>query len=1073
MTKEGYYRFPTICDQTVVFVVEDDLWAVSAMGGPARRLTSNLGEVSRPCFSPDGEWLAFTGKEEGPPEVFLMPASGGPAKRITYLGADCMTVGWSPDGKSVIFASNYGQPFFRLHKLYEVPREGGLPKLLPTGPALFISYGPSGGVVIGRHGLDPARWKRYRGGTMGDLWIDIKGTGEFKRLIKLNGNLSRPMWVGERIYFLSDHEGIGNLYSCLPSGEDLRRHTDHEEFYARNPSTDGKRIVYHAGADLYLYDPASDKSTKIEVEFRSPQVQRNRKFVEAAKFLESYALHPNGHSVALTTRGKIFSMGNWEGAVTQHGEPDGVRYRLTRYLSDGKRLITITDKGGEEAIESHYANELKAPERLELDLDIGRPVDLEVSPKKDQIVLSNHRHELILVDLVSRKAKVLDKSRYARIMGMAWSPDGRWVCYSISESMHTAGLKLCNVETGEIRALTRPVLYDISPSFDPDGKYLYFLSYREFDPVYDNLHFDLGFPRGMRPYLITLRKDLSSPFVPVPKAPGEKASNQAKEDKKEKEEKPLVIDLEGIEDRIVAFPVPEGRYEQIKGIKGKVLFTSFPVEGSLAQLWPPPAEPPAKGSLEVYDFEEQEKEVLITGVTNFEVSMDHKTLIYRAGNRLRVLKAGEKPDEKAEKEGPGRKSGWLDLSRIKVSVEPSLEWKQMYREAWRLQREHFWTEDMSQVDWQRVYQRYLPLTERVATRSEFSDLIWEMQGELGTSHAYEFGGDYRPEPRYDQGLLGVDFEYDEKTEAYKIKHIVKGDPWDEMRDSPLNKPGINVKEGQVLLAVNGRQVGKDCSPQELLVNQAGCEVTLTFATDDGPRTVTVKTLKDETPARYREWVEKNRQWVHEQTDGRVGYVHIPNMGPLGYAEFHRYYLAEVDREALIVDVRFNGGGHVSQLLLEKLARRRLGYDLPRWGEVRPYPEDSVAGPMVALTNEYAGSDGDIFSHGFKLMKLGPLIGKRTWGGVIGIWARYRLVDGSITTQPEFSFWFKDVGWGVENYGTDPDIEVEITPQDYAKGKDPQLERAVKEIMKRLEEQPPLKPDFGGRPSRALPKLPKR
>ncbi len=1084
----GYYRFPTLHGQTVVFVCEDDLWTVPDTGGIARRLTSGLGEASYPCLSPDGATLAFIGREEGHTEVYVMPALGGPARRLTHLGAMAQVVGWSPDGESILFTSNAGQPFLRLFKLFSVGLNGGLPQELPLGPAQSISYGPDGGVVIGRNTGDPARWKRYRGGTAGELWVDVEGDGEFKPLIQLEGNLANPMWLGERIFFLSDHEGVGNLYSCLPTGEDLRRHTDHRTFYARNASTDGQRIVYHAGADLYVYDPISDASQRVEVEFRSPRTQRNRKFVDTAKYMLGYAIHPEGHSVAVTSRGKPFTMANWEGAVLQHGEPDGTRYRLASWLRDGKRLVMVADTDGEEALEIHHADGSAEPERLadlsvapdddsEHPLDIGQPLDLAVSPKNDQVVLSNHRYELILVDLPSRTMRLLDRSQYKRIHGLAWSPDGRWVAYGFSDTQNTSCIKLCKVESGETWTLTRPVLRDVGPTFDPDGKYLYFLSYREFDPVYDNLHFDLNFPRGVRPYLITLQKDLPSPFIPIPKAPGQKPPEEGDETSKRKNgedngessrqegeetetpEEPMVeIDLDGIEDRILAFPVSDGRYGQVWGIKGKALFTSFPIEGSLDRSWFP-GEPAAKGSIEMYDFEEQKQEKLVSEVTNFKVSADGKTLIYRAGNRLRVIEAGKKPDNSDKK--PGRESGWLDLKRIKVSVQPRDEWEQMYREAWRLQRDHFWTADMSGVDWEAVNQRYRPLLDRVATRSEFSDLMWEMQGELGTSHAYELGGDYRQEPKYLQGFLGVDFAYDAETETYRIARIVRGDPWDEKGGSPLLGPGINIKPGQTLLAVNGRKVGKDCSPQELLVNQADSEVLLTVAADDGEetRTVSVKALKDETPARYREWVEGNRRQVHEATDGRVGYVHIPDMGPRGYAEFHRGYLAEVGRDALIVDVRFNGGGHVSQLILEKLARRRLGYDVPRWGEPEPYPRDSVLGPMVALTNEQAGSDGDIFSHCFKLMGLGPLIGKRTWGGVIGISPRDRLVDGGVVTQPEFSFWFEDVGWGVENYGTDPDIEVDITPQDYATGRDTQLERAIEEILRLLKEQPPKRPDL--------------
>lgn len=1077
MPTAGYYRYPTISGDTVVFVSEDDLWTVSAQGGVARRLTSGLGTASFPALSPDGKLIAFSGRDEGHTEVYLMPAEGGQPKRLTFMGSNCIVIGWSPDEK-ILFASNVAQPFLNVFQLYALSPQGGTPELLPTGPALSISYGSKGGRVIGRNAIDPARWKRYRGGTAGDIWIDPDGSGSWRRLVQLQGNLSRPMWLGERIFFLSDHEGVGNLYSCTPSGQDIQRHTDHEDFYVRHPSSDGKRIVYHAGADLFLYNLKNDTTEKIEVEYHSPRTQRYRKFVEPAKYLEDYAIHPKGHLLAVTTRGKVFTMGNWEGPSVQHGEPDGVRHRLARWLSDGKRLVAVCDADGEETLEIFYADGLAPPERL-TGIEFGRAVELKASPKTDHIALSNHRNELILVDLQAKQALVLDKSPYAPIGGFDWSPDGRWIAYSYALRLHTSAIKICKVETGELFSVTRPVLQDVSPTFDPEGKYLYFLSYREFDPVYDNLHFDLGFPRGVRPYLVTLRKDIANPFVPVPKAPEEKDQKPAPSGEKSQTEQPIEIDFDGIEGRILAFPVPDGRYQQIAAIKGKVLYTSLPIEGSLNMNWFQMTEPPAKATLEAYDFESLKAETLSSGITNFKLSDDRKTVGYRAGNKLRVLKAGEKPDEKLAAEPPGKKSGWIDLTRVKVSVEPAAEWRQMFREAWRLQRDHFWSEDMADVDWQAVYERYFPLIDRISTRAEFSDLMWEMQGELGTSHAYEFGGDYRPEPRYDMGFLGADLVLvranGRSPLLWKVARIVQGDPWDIAKSSPLAQPGVNVREGDTILAIGGRRVGKDLSPYELLVNQANCEILLTVgdAKGENPRTVSVKTLASETPARYREWVEKNREFVHQQTNGRVGYVHIPNMGPQGYSEFHRYFLSEIDREGLIVDVRFNGGGHVSELILEKLARRRIAYVKTRWFGEQPYPSDSVAGPMVALTNEYAGSDGDIFSHNFKLLKLGPLVGKRTWGGVIGIWARHSLVDGGITTQPEFSFWFKDVGWKVENYGTDPDIEVEYRPQDHVAGKDPQLERTVQEIIKLLEINPPSKPDFAKRPSRSLPKLPKR
>ncbi|MCL4860875.1 MAG: PDZ domain-containing protein [Caldilineaceae bacterium] len=1205
----GYYRFPTIYGDTIVFVSEDDLWSVSSQGGVARRLTSNMGEVTYPSLSPDGDWLAFVGKEEGTAEVYVMPAHGGSARRLTYQSSRCRVLGWAPDGAHIIYSSNYGQVIHREYGLFRVAAHAanGHVEPLPYGPAQSVSFGPNGQVVLGRNtGDDPARWKRYRGGTAGHLWIDHNGDGEFLRLLAdLPGNMASPMWIasdaagtptgGNRIFFASDHEGVGNLYSCLPDGNDLRRHTDHEDYYVRNPTTDGKRIVYHVGADLFVFDVASDQEARIEVEYRSPRIQRNRRFVDAGRFFNSATLHPNGRAMALTTRGKFYAFFNHDGPVIQLGKRSGVRYRLPDWLHDQRSMLVVSDELGEETLEIHTADPQTPPRRLE-GLDLGRAVDLKISPVQDKVAIANHRHELLIVDIPSAEVTVVDRSPYRLISGFDWSPDGRWLAYGFSATTKTTEIRLYRLADPDAKdptlrqpsthSVTRPVLRDVRPTFDPDGRYLYFLSYREFNPVYDSLHFDLGFPWGVRPYLLTLRADLPHPFIPHPEleeeeaAPPPKPAEEPKEEGDEEEgdeptadsapaadeaadgssegdeagnigdengdenaeqtdgssaeapaeeksggdaqlakkpengARPLRIDLEGIEQRILPFPVPDGRYTAIAGVPGKALFTQFPVHGSLTPRDRWDDEEPEQGTLRAYNFKEFRTETLVEPISWFELSRNRKKMLYGAGRRLRVINAGEKPPSES---GHSRRTGWIDLGRVKVSVNPQSEWEQMFREAWRLQRDHFWTEDMADVDWQIVYQRYFPLIARVSTRSEFSDLMWEMQGELGTSHAYEMGGDYRWPPYYSQGFLGASLMWDAAAGGYRVGEPIIGDPWNADATSPLAGPGIDVRAGDLLIAINGQPLDDEISPAQLLVNQAGQEVLLTFAPRPGEpagappkaaadtgapiiaaeaeaeakpsetqgseppakpvtarnRSVVVRAIHSEQPARYRAWVEGNRRRVREASQGRVGYVHIPDMGAPGYAEFHRGYLAEVDCDALIVDVRYNGGGHVSELILEKLARRRIGYDYSRWGGPTPYPSDSVAGPIVAITNEHAGSDGDIFSHSFKVLKLGPLIGKRTWGGVIGISPRHALVDGTMTTQPEYSFWFEDVGWNVENYGVEPDIEVDITPQDYVQGRDPQLERAITEIVRLLAETPVRGPDLSQRPSRALPRLPPR
>ncbi|MGE0434559.1 MAG: PDZ domain-containing protein [Planctomycetota bacterium] len=1094
MNERGYLRFPGVRGDQVVFVSDDDLWTVPIEGGLARRLTAGLGDVSRPFISPEGEWIAFTGKEEGQLEAYVMPAEGGQPWRISWLSPSIAnTVGWTADGQ-VLFSSNHAEPTRQPPHIYSLPIDAsGTATRLPIGPARELSYGPGGRMVMARgNAIDTARWKRYRGGTVGTIWIDDSGDGQFRRLTPAGSspddimNQANPMWIGDRIWFVADPEGVGNLYSCKPDGSDLQRHTDHGDYYVRSASTDGRRIVYQCAAELWQYDPATGTGGKIPVECRSPRTQLHKKFVDGSDHLDSYAVHPHGHSVAVTTRGKCAGMALWEEAPRQYGTRFGVRYRYAQWLHDGNALVVISDEGGEEAIEVYPQDPLAGRKRHD-GLPIGRPIEMIASPTANAVVLCNQRFELIHVDLDAGTHKVLDKSEHNRIEGAAWSPDGKWVAYSYSSSRYTIHLRIVEVATGTTHDVTRADFRDYCPAWDPEGKFLYFLSYRTFDPVYDAVYFDLGFPRATKPYLITLQKDECSPFELKPKGFGEKKPDEAKDEKKDADDaddkkeddkaddkadkaddkkaepKPVQIDFDGISDRVIAIPAAEAKYAQIAGIKGgKVLLTSFPVEGALGgAFW---TDPLPKGVLECIAFDEPEPKTLATAVGSFVVALDGATLVYRSGKRLRAIKAGEKaPDDGA----PGRKSGWIDLTRIKLAIDPRKEWVQMYREAWRLMRDHFWVEDMSGIDWEAVFHRYHPSRLDPGTRLEFSDLMWEMQGELGTSHAYEMGGDHREPPPRIVGQLGADLRRDANG-LWHVEQIMRGDCWDPARSSPLAAPGLNVAEGSTILAINGQPVSDVQPPGALLIYTAGSRVELTLGDADGknPRRVIVRALSAEGPLRYREWVEANRAHVHQATGGRVGYLHVPDMGAAGYSEFHRYFQAEVTRGGLIVDVRFNGGGHVSQLLLEKLRRRALGYDTQRYGGLMTYPDMAVPGPIVCLTNEFAGSDGDIFSHAFKMYELGPLVGTRTWGGVIGIWPRHRLADGTVTTQPEFSFWFHDVGFRVENYGTDPHHVVEILPQDHAAGRDPQMAKALELVEQMLKEKPLTPPDLGPRPNLA-------
>jgi tricorn protease len=1081
MNNAGYYRCPTLNGDTIVFVCEDDLWSVESSGGVARRLTAGRGECWTPRLSPDGALLAFAGREEGHPEVYVMPAAGGSATRLTFLGAEnCNLSGWSTDGKDIHFTSDSGVAFLRNLEAFAVSKDGGPARNFALGHVAALSVAKDGRIVLGRNNLDAARWKRYRGGTAGDLWIGGSGDGNYKRLVSLPGNPSWPMFVGERVYFVSDHEGIGNLYSCAPDGSGIRRHTDHTEYFVRFPSTDGSRIVYTAGARLFVFDDRKQTETEVIVQAPSSPAQRARRFVDAGAYLEHFAPHPAGHSLALVSRGQPYTMPNWEEGVMHHGAGSAVRYRWAEWLHDGERFAMVDDADGFERVRVVKADGGAAPEAI-TDTDLGRIIEMVASPVADVVALSNHRYELLLIDLNAKSVRVVDRSPHARVSDLAFSPDGRWIAYSWESNADASIIRIVEVATGAVHDVTSPLRVDRAPSFDPEGKYLYFLSTRDFNPIYDALQFDLSFPHAMRPFLVTLRKDVGSPFVPKLRPVVKRKADEKKEEPQSTAPSPPIdIDFDGIEGRIVGFPVEEGRYERIAGVKARVIFTKYPVRGSLEPAWVD-ADTANEGALLAYDFDDQQQFTMASDVSDFRVAADHRTLVYRSARQLRVVDAldrfGDQGERRRAPRDPNRRTGWIDLARIGVEVAPPDEWSQMYREAWRLQREQFWDEQMTQIDWQLVYDRYSRLLPLLRTRGELSDLIWEMQGELGTSHAYEMGGDYRTPPQYKRGFLGADVHWDADAGGYRIARLLRGDSWDRLADSPLAEPGLGITEGDVIVAVGGHPVSAVKSPDELLVNEAGRTVVLTIAAAQGDiekRRVAVKTLKDERPLRYRAWVNANRDEVHRRTGGRVGYLHIPDMGPWGFAEFHRGYLSEFDREGLIVDVRFNRGGHVSPLLLEKLVRKRVGYDVSRWGAPRPYPPESVRGPMVGLTNQFAGSDGDIFSHCFKLYGLGPLVGKRTWGGVIGIWPRHPLVDGTVTTQPEFSFWFVDVGWRVENYGTDPDYDVDIAPHDARVPRDPQMEKALELVLAALEANPVTMPEFGNRPSLAIPtKLPPR
>jgi tricorn protease len=1065
---EAYLSEPGVHKDIVVFIADDDLWRVPLAGGTAARLTANRGVVHQPKISPDGRWIAYLGQDAGALDVYLISINGGEPRRLTYFGVQKI-VRWK-DTRNLIVASSFETIKVRELLLYNIDIETSAYEPLPWGPATDIDFSEGGCILLGRHCGDPARWKRYRGGTAGVLWVRKDSRSRFERILKnIKTNISTPHLRTDKIYFITDHEGHGNVYVCDLNGKNVKRLTHHNEFYCRNLNTDGTNLVYNAGGDIYFYNLETEAQGKIPISCPSPSPQATPRFVSAAAYLEDYSFSPDLQSLTVISRGHAFSMAPFKGAVTNLDRVADIRFSYPHFSFDSKTLIYsgISSTHDEHLIV--YDRDRGQAEPILIKKDWGKIHGLLPNPKKDLIALMNNRLEFWLVDYKNKKTQLVEKSDDT-LGGMAWSPCGRYLAYSVNLDKRKWAVKIFDIQTKKARVLMDPVLSDLQMSFDPSGKYLYITSVREFGAVYNETHFDLGFPAALRPYVVILAKDTPSPL----EAPLDGPKIEPKKDDKKKTPKVdkktdtilTKIDFDGIEHRVLPLPLEFGGYGKIAAIDGGLIYTRKKIEPLLkVDLWTPSH----KGDdLYVYRFDKGREDLFHHEVLGFEVNAAGTQILMRSHDRLRFVPTNDLP---SHGNTVGKADGWVDLDRVRLHVEPKEEWKQMYREAWLLQKEHFWRADMSKIDWNYVYRKYLRLLERIKTRSELSDLLWEMQGELGTSHAYEFGGDYHRRPPYNPtGFLGARFRFLPTKKAFEVVQIFRGDSYIAGTDSPLLKPSVSMNEGDLISAVDAHGFSGPNDLWKALEHKAGVVIELTIQRkgQKNKDKVCVETLRSQSAVRYREWVNQNKAYVHKASQGRLGYVHIPDMGPMGYAEFYRNFISEQVRDGLVIDVRFNGGGHVSQHILKVLAQRPLGADVSRYHGQFYYPTYAIRGPLVALTNELAGSDGDIFSHSFKLMKLGPLVGKRTWGGVIGISPKTYLRDHSLTTQPEFSYYFKDVGWQVENYGTEPDFEVDITPEDYAANRDPQLDKAIELALKAMKKNPPFEIKFSDYPDLRAP-----
>jgi len=1083
VTPDSYFRFPHISGDDVVFVAENDVWLASRDGGRAYRVSADHAPARSPRLSPDGSHVAWTADRDGAFEVYVAPAAGGTSRRLTFWGQQRTLVrAWLSDDE-ILVVSTTGQAERQRAFAHAVPLDGSPSRRLPYAWIDDIALGPDVGALLSTATtVEPAWWKRYRGGTAAQLWLDKEGDGEFERILAdLPSSLVAPLWTtgtdgAQRLGFVSDHEDRGQVYSvALGSGApDTGRLEAHSAgaFYARHASSDGRSVVYVAGGSLFLLDSLEPGVTAREVDVRlggARTAQQPRREKAAGK-IGTISSDPTGRASVIETRGTVHWLTHREGPVRVLADGSAVRRRLPVVLGDTKRVAWVSDAAGEDALEIVSADDVDAAPAVLVEAGLlGRVLELRASPDGRTLAVASHDGKLRAVTVptgpvgASAPVRVLDEAQGGDMQGLAFSPDSRWLAWSAPGVEPLRHIKMVEMDGhGEPFDVTRLRFTDTDPVFTVDGKHLAFLSVRSLDPVYDAFVFDLSFPNGCRPFLVPLAADVPSPFHPelggrpmgdeaAGSDPKRDAGAQSAAAGKSEPPEPTRVDVEGLDQRMVAMPVAGGRYEQLRAVKGGVIWLKRPLQGELGDDRARMEDEPGHATLEHLAFATGKIQELAKSAERVEVSGDATRLVVVDKDEIHVLPAVRKTED----DDPERVK--VDLDRVRVEVTPVAEWRQMFDEAWRLMRDHYWRPDLNGVDWAAAAQTYRPLLDRLGSHDDLVDLIWETQGELGTSHAYVMAAPAGADAARRQGLLGADIAFVDG--AWRVVRIVPGESSEPRARSPLTAPGVAAQVGDAILAVDGRPTSETVSPGSLLVGTAGkpVELSLTPRSGGSGRRVVVVPLADEMPLRYQDWVNGRREHVHTATDGTVGYVHVPDMVSGGWAQLHRDLRTEVGREALIVDVRGNRGGHTSQLVLEKLARRIIGWDVARGYQPESYPGDARRGPMVTVTDMYAGSDGDIITAAIRSLELGPVIGTRTWGGVVGIDMRYSLVDGTGVTQPRFAFWFEKFGWGVENYGVDPDVEVVAAPQDRAAGRDVQLDHALELVRQLLVETPAKQP----------------
>jgi tricorn protease len=1052
---ELWLRQPALSRDQIAFAYAGDLWVIPRAGGDARRLTTGLGLEADPRFSPDGRWIAFTANYAGNYDVYLVPAEGGMPRRLTWHPGTDRVAGWTPDGKRVLFYSARSS----FQRLYTMPLAGGLPDEVPLPHALQGSFSPDGErlayVPHWQRTANPMNfraWKHYRGGRTSPVWIARLSDSAVQKVPRENSNDSDPMWIGDRVYFLSDRNGATTLFSYDVAGgkvvEALRN--DGPDIVSASAGPGG--IVYDQFGKLYLFDLASGRSQPVEARVTGDLAAVRPYYAKIADHIESAVLSPTGVRVAFEARGEILTVPAEKGDARNLTRTPGVAERSPAWSPDGQRIAFFSDESGEYAL--HVADQTGLGKVSKISL--GRPPSFfyypRWSPDGSKIAFTDKRLNLWYVDVEKGKPVRVDTDLYEtpfRLLEPVWSPDSRWIAYTKDLRSHLRAVFVYSLDTGKARQITDGMSDARYVAFDRGGKYLYFTASTDAGPTAAWLDLSsVQRPVSRSVYVAVLDEDLPSPLAPQSdeeKAPQENkkgADGKGDDEEKEKDSTParVKIGFDGIDQRVLALPIPPRNYTALFAGKEGVLFVlesapipGFGFEGSIVHR---------------FDLESRKTEKLLEGVTQLDVSRDGEKMLVRQGKAWSIFETAKPPEA-------GK--GGLGLEGVEVLVDPRAEWRQMYHEVWRIERDFFYDPGLHGVDLAAAAKRYEPYLDAIGHRADLNALFNEMLGELTVGHLYIGGGDAPEVPIVKGGLLGADYEV--ANGRYRFARIYNGENWNPALQAPLTQPGVNVKPGEYLLSVNGAEVraGEDVDVYSFFEATAGKSVVLEVGPDPdgkGARKVTVVPIENELELRTLAWMEENRRKVDAMSKGRLAYVYLPDTGEDGYTSFNRYFFAQVGRDGAVIDERFNGGGYAADYIVDHLRRPLLNYISTREGEDFTTPVGSIFGPKVMLINESAGSGGDALPWYFRQLGIGPLIGTRTWGGLVGIYDYPPLIGGGFVTAPRVAFWNTAGEWEVENHGIAPDIEVELDPQAWRQGHDAQLEKAVQVALELLEKNPP-------------------